>query len=111
MDFPASHGFLDDITMPALTGEELHRMRTRQPELWTRAELEALPATVRDAFLSEGIEVDGGHSTAHAQWSSRRDDVGEQEARLIFAAMISICWGRLRPRFRWHWTMHLPTKS
>ena len=57
MDFPASRGFLDDITMPALTGEDLHRMRTRQPELWTRAEMEALPATVRDAFLSEGIEV------------------------------------------------------
>ena len=57
MDFPASRGFLDDITMPALTGEELHRMRTRQPELWTRAELEALPATVRDAFRHEGIEV------------------------------------------------------
>ena len=57
MDFPASRGFLDDITMPALTGEDLHRMRTRQPELWTRAELEALPATVRDAFRSEGIEV------------------------------------------------------
>ena len=35
-----SHGFLDDITMPALTGEELHKMKTRQPELWTRAELE-----------------------------------------------------------------------
>ena len=57
MDFPSSRGFLDDITMPALTGEDLHRMRTRQPELWTRAELEALPATIRDAFLSEGIEV------------------------------------------------------
>ena len=57
MDFPASRGFLDDITMPTLTGDELHKMRTRQPELWTRAELEALPATVRDAFLSEGIEV------------------------------------------------------
>ncbi len=57
MDFPTSRGFLDDITMPALTGEELHKMRTRQPELWARAELEALPAALRDAFLSEGIEV------------------------------------------------------
>ena len=33
MDFPSSRGFLDDIAMPALTGEDLHRMRTRQPEL------------------------------------------------------------------------------
>ena len=57
MDFPASRGFLDDVVLPPLTGEELHKMRTRQPELWTRAELEALPATIRDAFLSEGIEV------------------------------------------------------
>ncbi len=57
MDFPSSRGFLDDITMHALTGEDLHKMRTRQPELWTRAEMEALPPTIRDPFLSEGIEV------------------------------------------------------
>ena len=57
MDFPTSRGFLDDITMPALTGEELHKMRTRQPELWSRVEIDALPAVIRDGFLSEGIEV------------------------------------------------------
>ena len=56
MDFPGSRGFLDDITMPALTGEDLHRMRTRQPELWTRTEIQLLPAPVRDSFLAEGSE-------------------------------------------------------
>ena len=56
LDFPTSHGFLDDMTLPELTAEEIHRMRTRQPELWTRAEIELLPAPVRDAFLAEGTE-------------------------------------------------------
>ena len=37
--FLAATGFLDDIVMPPLTGEELHKMKTRQPELWTRSEL------------------------------------------------------------------------
>ena len=56
LDFPTSHGFLDDITLPKLTADEIHRMRTRQPELWTRAEIQLLPAPVRDSFLAEGTE-------------------------------------------------------
>ena len=32
-------------------------MKTRQPELWTHAELQMLPPVVRDAFTAEGIEV------------------------------------------------------
>src|SRR5208283_3062106 len=57
LDFPHSHGFMDYITMPAITGEDLHKMRTRQPELWTRAEMQMLPPVVRDALATEGIEV------------------------------------------------------
>ena len=56
LDFPTSPGFLDDITLPELTADEIHRMRTRQPELWTRAEIQLLPAPVRDSFLAEGTE-------------------------------------------------------
>ncbi len=56
LDFPTSPGFLDDITLPELTADEIHRMRTRQPELWTRAEVQLLPAPVRDPFLAEGTE-------------------------------------------------------
>ena len=56
LDFPTSQGFLDDITLPELTADEIHKMRTRQPELWTRAEIQLLPAPVRDSFLAEGTE-------------------------------------------------------
>ena len=56
LDFPTSPGFLDDITLPELTADEIHRMRTRQPELWTHAEVQLLPAPVRDSFLAEGTE-------------------------------------------------------
>jgi len=56
MDFPRSHGILDNVTMPELTREEIRKMRTRHPELWTRAEIQLLPAPVRDAFIAEGTE-------------------------------------------------------
>ena len=56
LDFPTSQGFLDEITLPELTADEIHRMRTRQPELWTRAEIQLLPAPVRDSLLAEGTE-------------------------------------------------------
>lgn len=56
MDFPAGQGFLQDINMPELTAEDVHRMKTRQPELWSRAEIDVLPAAVRDCFLAEGIQ-------------------------------------------------------
>jgi formate hydrogenlyase transcriptional activator len=56
MDFPDGQGFLQDISLPELTGDDIHRMKTRQPELWTRAEIDLLPAAVRDSFLAEGIQ-------------------------------------------------------
>src|SRR5271165_6762571 len=56
LDCPTSQGFLDDVTSTELTADEIHRMRTRQPELWTRAEIQLLPAPVRDSFLAEGTE-------------------------------------------------------
>ena len=57
VDFPASRGFIDDVTMPALTAEDLHKMRTREPELWTRAEMEWLPPAFLASLTSEGIQA------------------------------------------------------
>ena len=44
------------MTLPELTADEIHRMRTRQPELWTLTEIQLLPAPVRDSFLAEGTK-------------------------------------------------------
>ena len=55
MDFPSGRGFIDDVTVE-LTAEDIHRMKTRQPELWGQKELQALPETVRESFASEGLE-------------------------------------------------------
>ena len=55
MDFPSGRGFIDDVTVE-LTAEDIHRMKTRQPELWGQKELHALPETVRESFASEGLE-------------------------------------------------------
>jgi formate hydrogenlyase transcriptional activator len=57
LDFPHSHGFMDDIALPTISAEDIHRMKTRQPELWTRAEIQMLSPVVRDALTAEGIEV------------------------------------------------------
>ena len=57
IDFPASRGFLEDVTMPVLTAEDIHRMKTREPELWSRAEIHMLPTSIRDPMLAEGIEA------------------------------------------------------
>src|SRR5271165_1525904 len=57
MDFPASQGFLHDVELPRLTAEQIQWVRTRQPELWTHTEMQALPAVIRDSHASEGIEA------------------------------------------------------
>ena len=57
MDFPASQGFLQNVELPRLTAEQIQWVRTRQPELWTRTELQALPPVIRDSYASEGIEA------------------------------------------------------
>src|SRR5271165_6413767 len=57
MDFPASQGFLQHVELPRLTAEQIQWMRTRQPELWTHTELQALPPLIRDSYASEGIEA------------------------------------------------------
>jgi formate hydrogenlyase transcriptional activator len=57
IDFPASQGFLQDVELPRLTAEQIQWVRTRQPELWTHTELQALPAVIRDSYSSEGIEA------------------------------------------------------
>jgi formate hydrogenlyase transcriptional activator len=57
MDFPASQGFLQHVELPQLTAEQIQWVRTRQPELWTHTELQALPPVIRDSYASEGIEA------------------------------------------------------
>jgi len=57
MDFPASQGFLHNVELPRLTADRIEWVKTRQPELWTHTELQALPPVVRDSYASEGIEA------------------------------------------------------
>ena len=56
-DFPGSHGFLDDLTM-ALTANDLQRMRTHQPELWSLSQMQKfLPSVILQPLASEGIQA------------------------------------------------------
>ena len=51
-----SKGFLADLPMAELTDEDLERIRARQPQLLSQADMERLPAPVLDSLISEGIE-------------------------------------------------------
>jgi len=57
LDFPSSHGFIDGMTLPTLTAEDLHRMKTRQTELWTPTDMNRFPAVVLAPLQSEGIQA------------------------------------------------------
>jgi len=56
MDFPTSHDFVDEVTMPTLTGADVQRMKTREPELWNREDIQKIAAAVRDPLMAKGIE-------------------------------------------------------
>jgi len=55
LDFPGSRGFLDDLPVSDLTDEDFDKLRARQPELWSLADIEALPSIFREPLMAESI--------------------------------------------------------
>ena len=110
LDFPGSHGLMDDMTMPTLTAEDLHRMKTRQPELWTRAEMQYLPATVLAPITSEGIQTLLVTALRAPSGPLGVITLGSRR-RITFVPTTSICWRRLLRRFLWRWTTLLRMKA
>jgi formate hydrogenlyase transcriptional activator len=56
LDFPGSKRSLADLPPPELRDEDLDKIRARTPELWSRSDMERLPAPVLEAMRAEGIE-------------------------------------------------------
>jgi len=55
-DFPESRGFLTDrAIVKKMTAEETQRMMTRSAEIWSKAEMDALPEVVIGPLKAEGI--------------------------------------------------------
>src|SRR5580704_11725958 len=55
LDFPGVKGFLTDIPRAELTEQELDKMRTRTPEIWSQQEIEKLRPAVLKHLKAESI--------------------------------------------------------
>ena len=56
LDFPESKGSLTSFVMPELTEEDVQKIRSRQADLWSRTDMEKLPAALLERFTEEGIQ-------------------------------------------------------
>lgn len=55
LDFPSGKGLLADVVPKDITEEDFHRFRARQPEFWSVAEIEKLPAPIAENLKAESI--------------------------------------------------------
>jgi formate hydrogenlyase transcriptional activator len=56
LDFPESKGSLANFVMSELTEEDVQKIRCRQADLWSRTDMERLPAALLERFTEEGIQ-------------------------------------------------------
>jgi formate hydrogenlyase transcriptional activator len=55
LDFPGGKGFLADIPVREVTDQELEKMRTRPPEIWSEQDIEKLRPAVLERMKEESI--------------------------------------------------------
>jgi formate hydrogenlyase transcriptional activator len=55
LDFPGSQGFLADIPVRKVTEQDLEKIRSRTPEIWSQEEIEKLPLAVLERLKAESI--------------------------------------------------------
>ena len=55
LDFPGGKGFLGDIPAREVTDQELEKMRTRTPEIWSEQDIEKLRPAVLERLKDESI--------------------------------------------------------
>ncbi|HEY4049071.1 MAG TPA: sigma 54-interacting transcriptional regulator [Acidobacteriaceae bacterium] len=55
LDFPGGKGFLADIPVREVTDQELEKMRTRTPEIWSQQDIEKLRPAVLKQLKEESI--------------------------------------------------------
>jgi formate hydrogenlyase transcriptional activator len=55
LDFPGSQGFLADIPVRKVTEQDLEKIRSRTPEIWSQEEIEKLPSAVLERLKAESI--------------------------------------------------------
>src|ERR1700733_388449 len=55
LDFPGSQGFLADLPVREVTDQEVEKMRTRTPEIWSQQDIDNLRPAVLERLKAESI--------------------------------------------------------
>src|SRR5258708_2540498 len=55
LDFPGSQGFLAEIPVRKVTEQDLEKIRSRTPEIWSQEEIEKLPSAILERLKAESI--------------------------------------------------------
>jgi formate hydrogenlyase transcriptional activator len=100
LDFPGVKGFLTDIPRAELTDQELDKMRTRTPEIWSEQEIEKLRPAVLKHLKAESIAAlavaplgtSNGPLGIISMGSKRPNNFGQEDLDLLsqISAQISL---------------------
>ena len=100
LDFPGSQGFLAEIPARKVTEQDLEKMRSRTPEIWSQEEIEKLPSAVLAPLKAESIAAmaviplgtSNGPLGRIAMGSRRADNFGQEDLDLLsqISAQISL---------------------
>ena len=100
LDFPGSQGFLAQIPARKVTEQDLDKIRSRTPEIWSQEEIEKLPPAVLETLKAESIArlaviplgTSNGPLGRICLGSKRPDDFGQEDLDLLsqISAQISL---------------------
>jgi formate hydrogenlyase transcriptional activator len=100
LDFPGSQGFLANIPARKVTDQDLEKIRSRTPEIWSQEEIEKLPSAVGERLKAESIAAlaviplgtSNGPLGRIAMGSRRPDNFGQEDLDLLsqISAQISL---------------------
>jgi formate hydrogenlyase transcriptional activator len=100
LDFPGGKGFLADIPVREVTEQEVAKMRTRTPEIWSREDIEKLRPAVLERLKDESIAAlavaplgtPNGPLGLLAMGSKRSNNFGQEDLDILsqISAQISL---------------------
>src|SRR6202521_2811929 len=106
LDFPGSQGFLADIPVREVTDQEVEKMRTRTPEIWSEQDIEKLQPLKDESIAALAVAPLGtanGPLGFLAMGSKRSNNFGQEDldilsqisAQLSLALDNALAYGRL----------------
>ena len=100
LDFPGSQGFLADLPVREVTDQEVEKMRTRTPEIWSQQDIDNLRPAVLERLKAESIAAmavaplgtPNGPLGIMSMGSKRPNNFGQEDLDLLsqISAQISL---------------------